>query len=247
MTTASQFRFRNTDSVGAADAVDDGNYLQTCFVDTGLLDILRDCSDTRCIVVGRTGSGKTALLQRILESPGQIVVIEPDNLALSYVSNSTILRFLADLGLKLDIFYKLLWRHVFTVELLKKRFATVAAARPQQSSLVDWIRSLFADKKHQRALKYLEDWGSSFWQETDYRVKELTTKLESDLKGSIGPAFPNWKFEVSGERKVTEEEKREVLHRAQEVVNRVQIKELTEVIEVLDATLDDPQQSVNAR
>jgi hypothetical protein len=242
MNGTTQFKFTKTDTVGAADAIDDAAYLQSCFVDTGLVGVLASCSDTRRIVVGRTGAGKTALLQRVADSPGQVITIEPDNLALSYISNSTILRFLAGLGVKLDIFYKLLWRHVFTVEILKRRFQAVDGTPQAPKDLIAWIRGLFKDKKHEGAISYLEDWGSSFWQETDYRIKELTTKLETELKGSIGASLPHVKLEAGGQRKVTEEEKQEVIHRAQEVVNRVQIKELSEVIDALDKILDDPQE-----
>jgi hypothetical protein len=242
MNGMNQFKFTKTDTIGAADAIDDAAYLQKCFVDTGLVDVLASCSDTRRILVGRTGVGKTALLQRVADSPGQVITIEPDNLALSYISNSTILRFLSGLGVKLDIFYKLLWRHVFTVEILKRRFEAVDGTPQAPRELTAWIKGLFKDKKHQGAISYLEGWGSSFWQETDYRIKELTTKLETELKGSIGASLPHFKLEAGGQHKVTEEEKQEVLHRAQEVVNRVQIKELSEVIDALDRILDDPQE-----
>ena len=49
-----------------------------------------------------------------------IIRIYPENLALTYVSNSTIVKYFEDIGVNLDPFYNLLWRHVLTVELLKK-------------------------------------------------------------------------------------------------------------------------------
>jgi len=57
------FIFKKLDSVGAAAAEEDKRFLKACFVDTGDLDVLRDCADPRRIVLGRTGSGKTALLE----------------------------------------------------------------------------------------------------------------------------------------------------------------------------------------
>ena len=99
------FVFKNTDKVGAADA-DEDIYLDECFVDTGYLDILKDCSDPRSIVLGRTGTGKTALLKMLCEKNERTVKINPENLALQYLTNSTILPKLLDVGVDLDIIKK---------------------------------------------------------------------------------------------------------------------------------------------
>ena len=113
------FRFRKHDIVGAADAEDDLDFLRSCFIDTGSLRVLKNCADPRRIVLGRTGSGKTALLKRLAEAEERVIEVHPESLSLGYISNSTILRFFSSLGVNLDIFFKLLWRHVFTVEILK--------------------------------------------------------------------------------------------------------------------------------
>lgn len=118
MAKQDKFRFRKLDTVGAADAAEDSHYLQNCFLETEDLQVLRDCHNPRRIVLGRTGSGKTALLKRLAELEPRTIEVQPESLALTYISNSNILTFISDLGVKLDIFFKLLWRHVFTVELL---------------------------------------------------------------------------------------------------------------------------------
>lgn len=51
----SAFRFKTTDSIGAAGAEDD-EFLRECFVDTGALDLLTDLKDRRLILLGRTGA-----------------------------------------------------------------------------------------------------------------------------------------------------------------------------------------------
>src|SRR5664280_895025 len=109
--------FRKQDRIGAMDAEEDAAFLSDCFVDTGDLELLEDCQRPERIVLGRTGSGKTALLLRLLEQP-YAIEIRPENLALSYITNSTILQFFEQLGVNLDPFYKLIWRHAFCVELL---------------------------------------------------------------------------------------------------------------------------------
>ncbi len=93
------------------------------------------------------------------------------------------------------------------------------------------------------ALSDLKEWGESFWKETEYRIKEVTTKLEQDLQGSIEGKFPNIAtINASAAKKLTEEQKEDVIHHAQEVVNRVQIKELSNVVNLIGKVLLDDQQ-----
>ena len=234
-----RFRFRRLDTIGSADAEQDTDFLQDCFVDTGHLGVLSDCRDPRSIVVGRTGSGKTALLRRLLETEERVIEIQPESLALSYISNSTILNFFDRLGVRLDIFFKLLWRHIFTVELIKHHFKIWD--RSAKNAFLVKIKQLFLDTMEKKSLKYLETWGSRFWEETEYRIKDVTTKLEKDLKGSIIAQFPQIKFSFSDADKLASEERAEIIHRAQRVVNAVQIRELSEIINLTDKVLSDPQ------
>jgi hypothetical protein len=112
LSSLDKFRFKTTDTIGAEDAAQDQSYLESCFVDTGEIAILRDCADHRRIVVGRTGSGKSALLIRFQDIADVVIPVKPESLSLQYISNSTILNYLMDLGVNLDIFFRLLWRHV---------------------------------------------------------------------------------------------------------------------------------------
>lgn len=238
---ADRFRFRSTDTIGVADAESDHAFLRDCFVDDGIVDLLLDCEDHRRIVLGRTGAGKTALLSKLVEKASSAITVQPESLALAYISNSTILKFVHDLGVNLDVFFKLLWRHVFTVEIIKAHFHLDSSRGSE--SVLDWIRGQFSDKKHQheKALAYLENWGSKFWEKTDYRIEELTTKLERDLKASIGGALHIANFDISGDQKLSQEQKARVVERAMHVVNQVQIQELSYVLELLDSILEDPQ------
>jgi hypothetical protein len=240
-TVTDRFRFRNTDTIGVADAESDHAFLHDCFVDEGIIDLLIDCDDHRRIILGRTGAGKTALLNKLAEKSSTAIAVQPESLALAYISNSTILRFVHELGVNLDVFFKLLWRHVFTVEIIKAHFHLDSARGSE--GVLDWIRGQFSDKKrqHEKALAYLETWGSRFWEQTDYRIEELTTKLERELKASIGGALHIANFDISGDQKLSQEQKAKVVERAMFVVNQVQIQELSYVLELLDSILADPQ------
>jgi hypothetical protein len=238
---SSKFRFRHHDNIGVADAEQDHTFLDKCFVDVGDVGILRDCGDPRRIALGRTGAGKTALLYHFSTDHDNVIEIKPESLALAYISNSTILQFVHGLGVNLNIFFKLLWRHVFTVEILKAHFHLDS----QQATVpvVERIKNFFSsrNRRHTQAMEYLEKWGRTFWEETDYRIRELTTKLESDLKASIDAAQIGVSLSAKGGEALTEEQKMEVVHRAQHVVNEVQIRQLSDMIELIDEVLEDPK------
>lgn len=218
----SEFRFRRTDTIGAASAEDDAEFLKTCFVETDEYELLKDRNNIRQIVLGRTGSGKSALFERLKqEAEERIISIEPQNLALTHVSNSSVIRFFSDLGVNLDPFYKLLWRHVLTVEVLKRHFEP--RANSEQGKMWNFITEMFPsqtrkDKDAKKAVRYLQKWGEKFWLETEYRVKEITAKLETDVKDKLGMKLGRTLFqaEASSDAKslLSEEERAEMINRA---------------------------------
>lgn len=237
-----QFTFRNNETIGNAAAEHDEKYLSECFVDTGDLQILQDCQDHRCILVGRTGSGKSALISQIKNQGEHVIEVHPESLALAHIANSNVIRFFSELGINLNLFYRLLWRHIFVIEILKERFDLENASH-QQNVLQRILPSILKNKKHEMAVDYLKDWGDSFWQETDYRIKEITSKLEKDLKGAVKLAVPKIEaVDLSSAKKLTEEQKKEVLYHGQEVVSKVQVKELKVIEEFLDDILSTNRQ-----
>lgn len=243
----SEFRFRRTDTIGAASAEDDTEFLKTCFVETGNYENLKDQQNIRQIVLGRTGSGKSALFEHLKhEEEERVISIEPDNLALNYVSNSSMIKYFSDLGVNLDPFYKLLWRHVLTVEVLRKHFGT--HSNSEEGGLWNKIIQRFAkqttkDKKAKQAVEYLRKWGEKFWEETEYRVKEITTTLERELRSEFGIKLDKFKIGASSEEKkiLSDEEKTQVVNRAQHVVSQAQVQDLHQVMNLLESVLSDRQ------
>ncbi len=245
----SEFRFRNTDTIGAASAEDDTELLKTCFVETGDYEALKNQNDIRQIVLGRTGSGKSALFERLKqEEEEHIISIAPDELALTYVSNSSMIEYLSDLGVNLDPFYKLLWRHVLTVEVLRKHFephANTAKGRFWEVIIEKFQSQTRNDKDAKQAVQYLQEWGEKFWLETEYRVKEITSTLEKKitdaLGGDLGPRFLKAKAASNVQSLLSEEEKAEVVNRGQRVVSETQVQDLKKVGDLLERVLSDPQ------
>ena len=60
-----EFVFKRSLNLGSGAAENDGEFLKECFVETPEYKTLLDYSDHRMILLGRTGSGKTALLKYI--------------------------------------------------------------------------------------------------------------------------------------------------------------------------------------
>ena len=244
-----QFKFRKNDIIGTASAEQDEEFLGTCFVHTEDYNVLKDTSDIRQIVLGRTGSGKSALFERLRhEFRDRVITIDPHHLALTYVSNSSVIRYFSDLGVNLDPFYKLLWRHVLTVELLRTHFET--HANKQDGGLWKILIDTFnnttrRDKSARTAVRYLQQWGEQFWIETEYRVKEITGRVEDKLRGvfELSAKLSPIQFGAStqDEEKLTIEERTEVITRAQRVVSEAQIQDLGTVLDLLERVLTDRQ------
>ena len=235
------FVFRKHMSIGEVDAENDTKFLRDCFVDTGDYEVLEDTQSSQCIVLGRTGSGKSALLERLEECEEQIIRIEPDELALKHISNSTILSFFEELGVDLDIFYSLLWQHTFAVELIKHKYGIDTPL--EKNRFLESISSLISgNRKKQQALKYIEEWGDKFWLDTETRIKEFTDKLEDSLTTSVGAGVQGIKFNASGKSLLSEEQKSEVVYYGKQVVNNVQIEKLAKVVNLLaEDIFTDPQ------
>lgn len=236
------FRFRRNSKIGEAGAELDDEYLFQSFLDIGDYDELRDTRSPRRIVVGRTGSGKTALLRYLAHREEHVFEIEPEHLSLNFISNNTVIRFFEDLGVKLDLFYSLLWKHVIAVELIKRRYQLNTEEKTQS-----WLASVLEglqkkDAAKERAMLYLKEWGDKFWIETESRITELTTKLAAELSAELGTDTPIGSAALSGKAALSEEQKKQILYRGQKVVNGIQLRELADVIRFLnDDAFTDPQ------
>ena len=235
-----KYVFRRNSNVGAMDAESDEKFLEDCFLDTGDLEVLIDCEDHKRIVLGRVGAGKSALLTKLKERSSNVHEIKAEELSLNYIANSDIIQFFEAAGVKLDLFYQLLWRHIFVIELLKKKYG-ITESDPW--GFLKNFRDLFQrDKAKERALDYLRQWNNSFWQDTEIQVKEFALKLEDKLSNAVRANLPGVTLNLNEAQNLTKEIKGDVVHKAQAVVNENQVRELSEIINFLaDEVFTDKQ------
>jgi hypothetical protein len=220
------FKFRKHDNIGAIDAHDDSEFLKTCFVDNpGILECLRDTQKNERIILGRTGAGKTALIERLKAEEGRVGIVEPENLSLQFLSNSPILKYLEEQQIHLDLFYKLLWKHVFLIELLNLKFSY------NSSTLKDWWDKFFATKIEKTALQYSKEWSGSFFLVMEKRVVEIESRLTTQIASEMGISNERIRAMLSGKEEVSEGERSTLHQKAQEVVNKIQIEQLNKIID----------------
>jgi len=239
--TPKKYIIKMHSTIGAADARDDSAYLSESFVDTGELQILKDMDDPRCIIVGRTGAGKTALLEELKRQKELFIYLDPTTLALSRVSDSKILRQYSQLGANMDNFYKLLWRHIFVIEIIKKHYKIDNINK--RNSFVNELKSkTFDNKSKQDARNYIIQWSDSFWKETEHRTIELTKTVEEKLSGKLGFTLPPASLlgatgSVEKEKSISEQEKSKFVVGSEEIVDQQLIKTLADVMTLLEEDL----------
>lgn len=238
------YQYRAHMSVGSLAAESDKKFLDDCFIETGDYEVLKDFDSPKCILLGRTGAGKSAAILGIKSSHKNVIDIDPQSLALKYIANSDILRFFSKLGVKLDIFYRLLWQHVICVELLNYHFKL--KNENGASKLKDWLDELMGrDKSTKMAAEYLAKWNSKFWLDREERIKEITETLERGIVAEAGLEKWGIKANVSAAEKLNQETKSEIVHKAQKVVNDIQIQHLSQVIDLIAEELfNDPQKKI---
>lgn len=170
-------------------------------------------------------------MRKIEADRRNVIRIDPKELSLQYISNSDIITFFQKNGVKLDLFYQLLWRHVIATELIKEKFQLEDEQRTKYffRQVADWF-----NLKRRRAMEYMQSFGSDFWLETDARVTQVTQKFESELKAAAGVDISHVKADASSKQAFSEEQKQDIVARAQKVVDSVHIQQLSEVIDWLN-------------
>ena len=160
--------------------------LRDAFYETGQYSAVISHDDPRCFLIGRTGSGKSAILQRLEdEQPDHVIRINPEDLSLTYITQLGVIRHLASLDVHLDPLFIALWKHVLLIEIIRHRY-NIDSPDAKQNFLMALRDRIMRDRSKQAALDYFEEFEGRFWCETDERVREITRKFEEQVQEQAG-------------------------------------------------------------
>lgn len=232
-------------SLGGVSAEAD-ELLEEAFYETSDFETISSRLNKRCFVVGRTGSGKSAVLNRLEDLCKEDVIrINPENLAFPYITNLDIIRRSNDLNVNLDLFWSVLWKHVLLVEIIRHRYKVNSA--DAKTNIFQGMHQRFkSDPTKRKALEYLEEFQDRFWEDTDVRIRTITEGLTKkiDESGKVGAKISGLEVGagVESANETFIETRKEEADRYQRVVNENQLPRLNAMIDELnDYILQDDQ------
>ncbi len=231
-----KFKFKKYQEIGSPDAETD-HILESVFVEKDALIVLTDTNSQRSVLIGRTGSGKSAILQHIEKNQERVVRIDPEAMSLRFLSNSTLINYFKKNDVNLNFFYKILWKHVFVIELLRLYFSYDKKKNDNWVSQVILKLGNKFNPKRERALEYFQKWSQEFWIDTEKRIKEIENTVQKrfeqemglDLNYASGKAFKNSEDRT---RVVTE-----VKSKAEHIITESLANDIHEIIKILKEEL----------
>ncbi len=229
--------FKHSDQIGSLDAETD-TFLDECFLESSVYETLRkftkDVDFSKRIIVGRTGSGKTALLKKLSADNNvkQHAVIEAESTVFEHIKNNIFISQLLENNIDLRVFYKSLWIHVLIVKVIEMTF-------PSNLSFMEKIQTLVGGKKKKYnidlAQEYLRNYSDNFF--NDKIVSEITEKMQHELNGSVGNGFAK----VSG--KITDEVAQKIQTETARYVSSELLRKQKELIKIIMEETEDEGQS----
>lgn len=234
------FTFQPGFSIGAIDAEHDP-LLEECFIATACYNQIINIKDPHCGIIGRSGTGKTAILHLLNKNLPIVTEIRPDALAFQFLNNSEMIKSLREHDIAIDYFYKLLWRHVFVVEILKAGFPDETQRSGKIRQAITRIKKSFVtDKERTRAIKYFDAWGGTILQAPQERVIHIHNELEKRLRVKLGTG--PWSKILAPEATITADigtkrEESEQVKIVREEIDKIQIQELNTVKQYLNTDI----------
>lgn len=217
-------------SIGRNAAEQDDDFLFQCFEDNPMVSAVSDLNSPKSFLAGRTGDGKTAALRMILKNnedySSEVNLLD---MALDYVSNSDILRFVSELGVDLSLFFQTLWKHVLVIEYIRLKFHIDSDVKSRSwfDSFGDFFKN---DPTQERALEYLRKWGGRFWITMDESISQVTDHYTKGLEAELGSELAAANAKVGYTRNLSKEKKTNFVHRAKQVLDSKQLAELSKVL-----------------
>lgn len=220
--------------IGTGNAETDDEFLFDCFVEYPPVDDCRRVGSPVMVVVGRTGSGKTAILRYLERESRNTAAIDPFEMSMSYVSNSDALRFLNAIGADLDLFFQVLWKHVLCIEYIRLRW-DVDSGDKSRNIFHRIFDGFVRDERKRKSLEYIRAWEGKFWITMDQNIKEITEAVEQKLHAEIGGEIEKFRAGGQYDKRLSREKKSEIVARTRKIISSDQLSELHGVIDMLAA------------
>lgn len=247
MATSRNPRRLGSDFTLGGEQAEADTLLERAFYQSGHYSAIVRRDDNRAFLVGRTGGGKSAVLQHLESSdPQHVIRINPEDLSLPYITELGAVQYLASLGLNLDPLFIALWKHVFLVEIIRYRYK-ITSPQAKVNFFDTLMQRITRDPSKRQALEYLNEFEDKFWQETDERVKDIITKFEKQVDSEAKATFgiPHVGSLAGGGANLSAystEIRTAQAERFQRIVNATQLARLNKMMEVLnDDILDSVQ------
>lgn len=231
----SKYKIKKGQLIGSPDAETD-ELLLSAFISIDNLEEIIDTKNQKSILLGRTGSGKSAIIKYIDDKCENVRRINPESMSLRFLSNSTILRYFDSIGVNLNLFYKVLWKHVFIVELLKMYFDESSSFKKQ--TFFDRLKSSIGQGKKlntrkEKAIRYMETWSNDFWQQTELLIKSFERNIQEKFIASLNIDSNAIKFGFVDEKFRNENFIYEAKQKAESIISNSQVLELIDIMEIM--------------
>ncbi|MFI3301471.1 MAG: P-loop NTPase fold protein [Candidatus Gastranaerophilales bacterium] len=213
----SEIVFKRSMNIGTISAESDQEFLENCFIETPEYEEICDFNNQKMILLGRTGSGKTALLNKIKDKVDKCIEIRPDTFALQYITNVPFVSKLVDEGINLDIFYKFLWLHEILSQIIKNNFSY------NNKNMLDALTEKVSDLGRVAQLKkYMNEFEGIFFSEGS--TEKITKDIEKQISCMLGTDV------TSLQGKLSSNIKKEIETKTSQYINNKQIKQLKNII-----------------
>jgi hypothetical protein len=219
-------------NIGANSAENDDDFLFQTFVSNPILASVQGHPQQKNFVLGRTGSGKTAILRITERNEDRSTRINVYDMAMTYIANSDIFAFLESVDAPLNLFFQYMWKHVLLLAFIQSYFHV--EDKGSSINLFDKIFDRYKkDQRKSKALEYLQQWQDKFWITTDESVKELSEKLEQKIHAEFSGEIEKFSARAGYASTLSKDKKSQIERRLKQIISPEQLSDISSVISIL--------------
>jgi len=229
---------RAGDTIGSMAAEDDHKFLKNCFVDLPILKNLRDMDCSQNILIGRTGSGKSAILWDFEQNCKNVSRLDPTEASFNYLANSGMIEYLDNLGVDLSVFYEYLWKHILCIHIIRECL-DVKTNDTYKIFLKKISNFAKKDKRYDEVKSYLTESDNKFWINVEEVARSNIDSLTSKIAAKAGLSISDLKANTEFNKKKSTSSEIQIKQIGHEIVSNLQIQKLTKTIDTLSDLVNE--------